>query len=362
MAGGAAPIASIVMSSIQGRIGMTVTNPVQRGTRLFLAALCAIVVGGTAHAADTIPMKLATATVNDVQVEAIKVFAENLEKRSNGRIEAQLFPGAQLGSNPRMIEGLQLGTIEVYVGPPAYLVGIDERFQVLDTPGIFSDMDHAWRTIRDPAFRDKFLALGKDKGLIGVSLFIYSPTSYATREPLRAIEDFKGRKLRVLASEMERAATNALGATAVPIDFSEVVPALERGTIDGMKSGLSAFTAIKVYDVVKFATLTHEAIIPEVMMVSRSWFERQPPDIQKMILEEGRAIEPGLHEYTKQAQIDAREIWREHGGELIELSDKDRSEMMARLAKVADEVFASKPKVAELYELMTRIADKHRSD
>lgn len=310
--------------------------------------------------AETITMKLGTATVNDVQVEAIKRFAENVEKRTDGRVKGQLYPGAQLGSNARMIEGLQFGTLEVYVGPPAYLVGQDERFQVLDTPGIFTDVDHAARTMRDPEFRDAYLALGGDKGLKGISLFIYSPTSFATKKPLRTLADFNGLKLRVLASEMERAATDTLGATAVPMDFSEVVPALERGTVDGMKSGLSAFTAIKVYDVVKYATLTHEAIIPEVMVVSKQWFDGLPADIQQILVEEGSAIEPGLLEYTKQAQEDARGIWESKGGELIEFSDADKTEMMGKLAKVADEVFAKKPNVKAMYDLMVKVADRQR--
>lgn len=313
-------------------------------------------------AADVITMKLGTATVNDVQVEAIKRFGERVEKRSQGRIKAELYPGAQLGSNARMIEGLQFGTLEVYVGPPAYLVGVDPRFQVLDTPGVFEDMDHARRTITDPEFWDAFLSLGEQKGLVGVSLFIYSPTSWATREPLRDLEDFQGLKLRVMASEMEREATGGLGATAVPIDFSEVVPALQQGTVDGMKSGMSAFTAIKVYDVVKYATLTHEAIIPEVMMVSKMWFDRLPPDLQKILVEEGKAIEPGLYEYTVKAQEEAKKIWEENGGEVIEFSADERARMMKELSTVADEVLGNAPKVSEMYQLLVRTADKHRRD
>lgn len=331
---------------------------------LVLVATAAVVIAALApavgRAADVITMKLGTATVNDVQVEAIKRFGERVEKRSQGRIKAEVYPGAQLGSNARMIEGLQFGTLEVYVGPPAYLVGVDPRFQVLDAPGVFDDMDHARRTITDPEFWDAFLSLGEQKGLVGVSLFIYSPTSWATREPLRDLEDFEGLKLRVMASEMERKATGGLGATAVPIDFSEVVPALQQGTVDGMKSGMSAFTAIKVYDVVKYATLTHEAIIPEVMMVSKSWFDRLPPDLQAILVEEGKAIEPGLYEYTVREQEKAKKIWRQNGGELIELSPAERARMMKQLSTVAGAVLGNEPKVSKMYQLLVRIADKHR--
>lgn len=304
-------------------------------------------------------MKLATATVNDVQVEAIKRYAARIEKRTNGRIKTQLFPAAQLGSNPRMIEGLQLGTIEVYVGPPTYLAGVDSRFQVLDAPGVFADFDHAARTMRDPAFRDAFLALGESKGLKGVALFMYGPTAFATRKPLRTLNDFRGQKLRVLGSRIEREAAGKLGATAVPIDFSEVVPALQQGTIDGMKSGMSVFTSIKIYDIVKYVTETHEAVIPEVMMVSKKWFDSQPRDLQAILIEEGKALEPELNDFTSKAQTDARKQWQEKGGEVITLSGPDRAEMMRRLADTGRGVF-EQPQEKQMFDLLLKVTQANR--
>ncbi len=330
----------------------------------FFAALAALWLGaqgllaGSAFAQTT--MKLATATVNDVQVEAIRYFGAKVEARSNGRIKAEYYPGAQLGANPRMIEGLQLGTIEVYVGPPAYLVGLDSRFQVMDAPGLFDDMEHFYRVSQDRDFRDVFLALGEPKGVKGISLFVYSPTSFATRQPIRTLADFQGKKLRVLAAKLERESVGRLGGTAVPIDFSEVVSALQQGTVDGMKSGLSVFTSLKIYDVVKYATATHEAMIPEVMMVSKSWFDRQPDDIKKIVIEEAKAMERHLFDWTNQAQIDAEKIWKEKGGELITLAPADRKEMMERLAKVADDVLGERAEDKKMFELLKQAVQRTR--
>src|SRR5947208_16840761 len=78
--------------------------------------------------AATIDFKCATATLNDVQHEWCKRYIARLEKRSNGHIKGQIFPASQLGSIPRMIEGVQFGTIEAWIGPPERLVGIDPRF------------------------------------------------------------------------------------------------------------------------------------------------------------------------------------------------------------------------------------------
>jgi C4-dicarboxylate-binding protein DctP len=334
------------------------------GNPRWFGAILAVLLGASCHFAELASaqtvMKLATATVNDVQVEAIKHFGAKVEARSNGRIKAEYYPGAQLGSNPRMIEGLALGTIEVYVGPPAYMVGIDSRFQVMDAPGLFDDTEHFYRVSQDPEFRNAFLALGERKGFKGISLFIYSPTSFATRRAIRTLGDFEGKKLRVLAARLERESVNKLGATAVPIDFSEVVSALQQGTVDGMKSGLSVFTALKIYDVVKYATETHEAMIPEVMMVSKLWLDRQPEEIRKIIVEEGKGMERHLFEWTKQAQIDAQATWKEKGGELITLSESNRREMMQRLAKVADDVLGEKADDKKMFEMLKQAVARTR--
>jgi TRAP-type C4-dicarboxylate transport system substrate-binding protein len=331
--------------------------------RVLLAAAFALagVISLIGPAAAQTVMKLATATVNDVQVEAINTFGARVEARTNGRIKAQYYPGAQLGSNPRMIEGLQLGTIEVYVGPPAYMVGLDSRFQVLDAPGLFDDMEHFYRVTQDKAFRDDFLALGEPKGVKGISLFVYSPTSFATRDPMRKLSDFQGKKLRVLASKLERESVARLGATAVPIDFSEVVSALQQGTVDGIRTGMSVFTSIKVYDVVKYATTTHEAMIPEVMMVSKAWFERQPEDIKKVIVEEGAGMERHLFEWTSRQQVEAEKIWQEKSGEVIRLPEPDRKEMMQRLSQVAEQVLGEKATDKKMFEMLKQIAERGRT-
>src|SRR3989475_4321069 len=104
----------------------------------------------------TIAFKCATATLNDVQHEWCKRYIARLEKRSNGQIKGQIFPASQLGSIPRMIEGAQFGTIEAWIGPPAFLVGIHPRFQVLSAPFLFDDFDPTFRTINDRQFLDRF--------------------------------------------------------------------------------------------------------------------------------------------------------------------------------------------------------------
>src|SRR5215831_6651156 len=86
-----------------------------------LSLLVTLGAGGPSRAqAASVTLKCATATLNDVQHEWCKRYGARLEKRSNGQIKTQIFPASQLGSIPRMIEGVQLGTIEAWIGPPEF--------------------------------------------------------------------------------------------------------------------------------------------------------------------------------------------------------------------------------------------------
>jgi TRAP-type C4-dicarboxylate transport system substrate-binding protein len=326
-----------------------------------LVAVIAALLGAAAPAdAQTYTLKIGNATINDVQHEWQKRWGARVEKRAGGRIKVEIYPASQIGSIPRMIEGLQLGTLEAWIGPPEFVVGHDVRFQALGAPGIFHDMDHAYRVLADPKFRETVLALGEGKGMKGVSLIVYGPTTYTTRKPVRKLDDFKGLKIRVFASPMQTLAIARLGATAAPMPLDEVLPALQRGAIDGNRTGITISTTFKYYDIVKNVTETHDAMVTSIAMVSKPWYDKLPPDLQKVLVEEGEAVQKELFDWTVEFNNKGRQTWTEKGGELIKLSAADQAEMLKRLSTVGDEVVAAQPRLKEIYDLMVQTAKAKR--
>jgi len=303
--------------------------------------------------AATIAFKCATATLNDVQHEWCKRYIARLEKRSNGQIKGQIFPASQLGSIPRMIEGAQFGTIEAWIGPPEFLVGIDPRFQVLSAPYLFDDFDHTFRTINDRQFLDRFLALAEDRGLKGVSLIVYGPAGFATRTVVRTPDDMKGKKIRVLATPIEMAMLSALGATGVPMPLGEVLAALQQGALDGSESALTVFTTFKYFDVVKYYANTNHYFITSIATVSKKWFDGLPADIQKIVVEEGRAVHAELLEWGKEFNRNAVTIWKEKTKDgYVELAPDQRAAFRARLEGVDAKVASDVPGIKEWLDLL----------
>src|SRR5712672_3518327 len=115
-----------------------------------VAALMGAAAGAAAQDAKTMVIKTGTATLNDAQHEWMKRFAVAIDKTTNGRIKAEIYPASQLGAIARMIEGTQLGSIQIWVGPPEFLVGVDQRFELLSVPGLFQNDQQAVNTAADP--------------------------------------------------------------------------------------------------------------------------------------------------------------------------------------------------------------------
>ena len=111
-----------------------------------LVTAAAIGFAAPAPASAQVVMKLASATINDVQHEWQKVFAVELAKRVGDQVKVEIYPASQLGAIPRMAEGVQLGTIESGEALRRQPRGIDE-----DRPGIgIADAAHHRRGIIVP--------------------------------------------------------------------------------------------------------------------------------------------------------------------------------------------------------------------
>src|SRR5262245_5971049 len=218
------------------------------------AAMVAIGLTPAAHAQDpkTFVMKLSTATINDTQHEWLKRFAAAVEKNSGGRIKGEIYPASQLGPIPRQIEGVQFGSIQGWIGPPDFLVGIDVRYEALSAPGLFTSQNQRVRVSSDRAVQDFIFGLGASKGLEGVGIAPIGPSSIATRKEVRRLADLKGAKTRVLASQFQLELIRRMDASPVAMTLADVLPGLQQGAIDAALSTITVFTTFQYVDVTKF--------------------------------------------------------------------------------------------------------------
>jgi TRAP-type C4-dicarboxylate transport system substrate-binding protein len=331
---------------------------IARDAAIGFAALTFALFSGPAGAAE-FTMKFGTATFNETQHEYIKMYKEALEKASGGRIEVGVYPRIELGPIPRMIDGLQLGTIEAYIGPADFYVGVEPRLGVLSTPMLFKDNDHASATVLDPALNSYVLELAAPKGIVGMGTFGLGASNYAARSPIMTLADFSGKKLRVNATAMEREKMKRLGATAVPMPLNEVLPGLQRGIIDGTMSGTSVFVSMKFNDVVKVITVTNDTMLVSLAVVSKAWLDKLPPDLQKMVADVGRDTQVKANKWEQNFSKGLEKQWAEMGGQMHRLSADESAKMKTLLASVGDDVSKDQPAVLESLKKVREVAAKH---
>jgi TRAP-type transport system periplasmic protein len=308
----------------------------------------------------TYVMKIALATLDEALHQYAKNYAAAVERDSGGRIKAEVYPASQLGSIQRQAEGVQFGAIECQVVPPEFLVGIDERFEVLAAPGIVKSMLEGQRVAADPRVMELMLGLGADKGLHGAGLFMVTPSSVIARAPIRRLDDFKGKKIRIFASQFQALAMQRLGAIAKPMTLAEVLPALQDNALDAAISSIAVFSAMNYQGAAKYVTETGQPAIFAIVEVSKKWYDALPADLRGIVdaaaASEAMAINPQAIKINERARL----AWMEAGGELIGLPDEERAAMLKILASVGEDASRTRPALNAAYRTVMEAAQRTR--
>jgi TRAP-type transport system periplasmic protein len=316
---------------------------------------------GAAQAQDkTFVMKVTLPTINDAPHQFAKDFAAAVEKDSGGRIKSEVYPASQLGSIPRQIEGTQFGAIQVATVPPEFFVGIDERFEVMAAPGLADSLEHGQRIASDPDVLKLMMKLGAGKGLHGAGLMMAQPSCIISKTPIRHLADFKGKKLRIFASQFQSVAFDRLGATPVAMTLGDVLPALQQGAIDGSVAGIGPFVHLHFVDAAKYVTETNTPAIFIILEVSQKWYDTLPKDLQDIVDKDGAAVSKSIQPVALKMYQEQRKAWTDAGGELISLPREEQAEMMRTLSSVGDDVSKPKPALHEAYQIVADAAKRTR--
>jgi TRAP-type C4-dicarboxylate transport system substrate-binding protein len=326
------------------------------------AAAAVVAVSATASASQyaaaqqPVVMKFGTQTQNEIQHEYIKAFKANLEKATNNRIRVDLYPASQLGPFPRQIEGVRLGNIEAVIAPFEFYVGVDPSFQITSMTGLFKDNANMRKVADNPAFRQILTELGEKRGVTVGAFVVYDMQTFAFKAPASTLADFKGRRLRVLASEVEQAAVQALGAASIPMALPEVLPGLQQGTVDGLNGGITNYVSLRYFDASPYMIDTRLWGFLSGALMSKDWLDKLPADLKKAVLDTAKATEHENFEWQVARVESDRKTWVERGGKIANLSEADQAEAQKRVTQATETVLAKHPAIKANYEKAKAIA------
>jgi len=268
------------------------------------------------------------------QGRAVKMFAEQVEKASAGRMKVRAIGAAALGSDVQMQQALIGGAQEMMVGSTATLVGITKEMALWDTPFLFSNAKEADAVLDGPVGQ-KVLDKLPEKGLVGL---VYWENGFRnltnSKRAIQKMEDLDGIKLRVMQNNVYLDSFKTLGANAVPLPFSELFSALETKTVDGQENPYNTILSSKFYEVQKFVSVTNHVYSPWIVLVSKKWWDQLSKDEQKVLADAAKASRDFERKDTRDEAAKSLADLKAKGMQVNELPPAETQRMRDKLAQV----------------------------
>jgi len=274
--------------------------------RALISAIPAILLAGfavVAVAADPIVVQIGYPTpLVGPHGAGAKGFEDELNRLAPGRFKVQHFPGGALGGEREMVESLQLGTLQMAIVGTAVIGNFVPDMMVMDMPFLFRDSAHARATL-DGEIGKELLAKFRARGLVGLTFGeIGFRHITASKRTIKSADDLKGFKIRTMENQVHLAAFRALGAQPTPMAWTEVMTALQQGTIDGQENPISVLVSSKLWETQKHVTLSRHVFTPIAFVMSPTLFDRLSPADQELMRKAAEAGRAANRRYVDDAE------------------------------------------------------------
>jgi tripartite ATP-independent transporter DctP family solute receptor len=264
-----------------------------------IAAVALAVTGVVASADTTIAADYelrvgSYAPEGDVIDQTLQRFKEEVEKRSDGRVEVTIFRNNTLGSNREVLEMVKIGAADFVVAGAPHVSNFAPVLGAVSFPYLWKDGDTMLEVL-DGELGDQLIASAEAQA-DGLKVFAWWETGFRhvtnNRQPIMTPDDVKGLKIRTVPTPVQVAFWKALGAIPTPMGWAEVMPALQQGVIDGQENPPAVVYPYKVYEFQKYYSLTGHSNEPTMFVGSKANFEALPEDLQQVILDSVAVVTP----------------------------------------------------------------------
>lgn len=311
--------------------------------RLFGVLLCMLLVllTGSSILAKTITINFATIlNPGEACVEAMELFKQLVEERSNGRIIVQNFPGGVMGGERDNLEALASGALEMACCGVADAIFYAPEYYIVELPYVMKDRAHVRKVWAGPVGEEVNEAIRQKKGIRTIAVMDRGPRYLTSNRPIYKPEDVKGLRMRLPENTVWMETWKALGAQPMPIAFPEIFTALQTGMVEAQENPLQTIYNAKFHEVQKYLIGTLHVLSVYKFQASDSWWNSLSPDDQKLLQEAmdeasvygNKLVEEGEEELLRQLQED--------GITYIEVDiDKFRAALAPTLERLGREFF-----------------------
>jgi TRAP-type transport system periplasmic protein len=268
---------------------------------------------------------------------AMKHFEAIVESRSGGEIDVQVFGNGQLGSEVETAKQAQAGrTVQASLISSGAMSAYFPDYQIVTTPFLFPSHRIA-RAYFDGEWHARFMRGTLKSGLRYLGTLDDGGGFVAftnNKRLIRTIEDLKGLRIRVEENPAHVATMKALGASATPLPWGEVMTALGTGLADGQFNAPAVSLAFKLWEVNDYTTLSGHVYNSISWVISEKWFQRLPQKHRQILVESAREAVQVSHGIAVLAALkgweaSCRNFKRCH---VLAPAEKDRMAAVARPA------------------------------
>ncbi|MZQ99410.1 MAG: DctP family TRAP transporter solute-binding subunit [Acidaminobacter sp.] len=290
-------------------------------------------------ATEKVTIKIATVISGDSSptLQALNMFKENIEAKSQGHIEVQLFPGGQLGTAIELMDQARNGDIQMTTSNPLTVNTTITELATLDQYFLFDDSAHAYRFF-DSEGGQYLLDTYQQMGLQGLGYF---PLGFRqmtnSKKPINTMEDFKGLKIRGY-NPVQIAVWESVGCNLSSVAWGELFSALQQNLIDGQEGAITSFSEARFYEVQKYVTLTNHMFSTDVLVANQEFMASLSDEDRAMVESELATVFAWQQDKvvtSTQELIDS--IAADYGVEFNEIPAETLAKMKEIMAPITEE-------------------------
>ncbi|MGO2134423.1 TRAP transporter substrate-binding protein [Marinobacter sp.] len=238
-------------------------------------------------------------------IAAVK-FQELVAERTEGAVSIELYPNASLGDERTLLEGMQIGTVDMGVitnGPVANFVG---EMAVFELPFLFPSPQAAYGVLDGPIGQELLDKLSEVnlKGLAYAERGFRNLTN--SEREVNTPEDLDGLRIRVMENPVYVDTFRELGANAIPMAWTEALTAMQQGTIDGQENPVNVIHSFKLNETQDYMSLSRHTYAPAIFVMGMPVWNKLPEAAQEVLAD--AAQEAAEHERKINAEMESGQL------------------------------------------------------
>ena len=321
-------------------------------TKIFAAsAVCSAIFSFLSCQNKKINLKLAEIHLDGYPISLTdKEFANLVGKRTNGRIHIEVYSGGILYQDETdSIKALINGEIDFARVSSAPVSAFVPKINLVNLPYLFRDREHMWRVLNSDVGSKILDEIEKSNlGLVGLCYYDSDCRSFYSAEPIRTLEDMKGKRIRVMNSPLMKDIVSALGGVGVVnIPPTEVYAAIQNGFVDGAENNWTTYEGMGDFLVAPYYTLDQHAWIPEILLASKTALSKLSEKDVELIKSCAKDVQKYEIEKNIEKQNSAKEKTIQSGTTVIELPEEEIQKFKNKTEKIYEKYAADSKDLIE---------------